>query len=116
MLQNLLNDWATKYLEQNKENGELTFDDLLYKAYQVLQQDEDCRKFFYKKYRHIYVDEVQDTDPIQMKILFMLTAMNNPKNWTEAIPAPNSLFLVGDPKQSIYRFRNIYVFIIKSKI
>lgn len=105
MVQNLLDNWAQQYLEENKLNGELTFDDLLFKAYTVLQ-DEVARNFFHQKFRHLYVDEVQDTDPLQMKILFLLTATRQPENWFEADTAPNSLFLVGDPKQSIYRFRN----------
>ena len=52
------------------------------------------------------VDEFQDTDPIQAEILFLLTGTDDAMtDWTGLAPAPGSLFLVGDPKQSIYRFR-----------
>ena len=52
------------------------------------------------------VDEFQDTDPVQCGILFRLTLPLNPvADWRESVPRPGSLFLVGDPKQAIYRFR-----------
>ena len=52
------------------------------------------------------VDEFQDTDPLQAEVLFYLTGQDvNEKNWRKLVPRPGSLFIVGDPKQSIYRFR-----------
>lgn len=105
MVQQLLQQWATQYIAENQTHGELTFDDLLFKTYTVLQ-DEECRQFFHHKYRHLYVDEVQDTDPLQMKILFLLAAKERADDWSQTALASNRLFLIGDPKQSIYRFRN----------
>jgi len=66
------------------------------------------------------VDEFQDTDPIQAEVLFYLTGEDKEeKDWKKLIPAPGSLFLVGDPKQSIYRFRRADIDtynIVKNKI
>jgi ATP-dependent exoDNAse (exonuclease V) beta subunit len=52
------------------------------------------------------VDEFQDTDPLQAEILLLLAAADAAQqDWHKAVPAPGKLFVVGDPKQSIYRFR-----------
>src|SRR5699024_7848890 len=79
--------------------------DLLYKAYQLLE-NEPVRQYFHQKYRYLYVDECQDTDPLQTKLIFYLTSEHEPKSIEDAKPREGYLFLVGDPKQSIYRFRN----------
>jgi ATP-dependent exoDNAse (exonuclease V) beta subunit len=48
----------------------------------------------------------QDTDPIQAELLLLLSAGNSDEsNWLNVSPIPGKLFLVGDPKQSVYRFR-----------
>ncbi len=58
------------------------------------------------RFSHFFVDEAQDTDPLQLEILLLL-ASDDPgqDDWRQARPGPGRLFLVGDPKQSIYRFR-----------
>ena len=64
-----------------------------------------------QKYRWILVDEFQDTDPIQAEVLVLLTAdeqsISRPTeaDWSTVRLRPGALFVVGDPKQSIYRFR-----------
>ena len=56
--------------------------------------------------RHIFVDEFQDTDPLQAEILLLLAADDPAEpDWRARTPVPGKLFIVGDPKQSIYRFR-----------
>ncbi len=64
------------------------------------------REYFRKRFTHLLVDEFQDTDPIQAEVMLLLTA-DDPKetDWHRCKPVPGSLFVVGDPKQSIYRFR-----------
>ena len=58
------------------------------------------------RYQHILVDEFQDTDPLQSEILFLLCGEDGAdKPWHEQQLRPGQLFLVGDPKQSVYRFR-----------
>ena len=59
------------------------------------------------RFTHFFVDEFQDTDPLQAEILLLLAARRSRRDATGAAraPSPGKLFLVGDPKQSIYRFR-----------
>jgi len=72
----------------------------------LLRDYSEVRQYFHQKYKCLLVDEFQDTDPIQAEIIFYLTGQDiNEKNWQKLIPRPGSLFVVGDPQQSIYRFR-----------
>ena len=72
---------------------------------QLVTGHEEVRQALGRRYRHIFVDEFQDTDPIQAEILFLIGAEARPATWQEAVLRPGALFLVGDPKQAIYRFR-----------
>lgn len=83
------------------EKGVLDFDDLIDKAYQFLNDDryENVRRSLSKRYRYIFVDELQDTDHLQTGILERLLC-----DWPDG-----KLFVVGDRKQSIFRFRNAEV-------
>jgi ATP-dependent helicase/nuclease subunit A len=84
----------------------LGFNDLLFKAAQLLRESPAIREYFQLKYRCLLVDEFQDTDPLQSEVMFCLTGDDlHQKNWQKLSPKPGSLFVVGDPKQSIYRFR-----------
>lgn len=88
------------------EAGGLNFQDLLLKAARLLRRQPAIREYFRRRYTHLLVDEFQDTDPIQAQVLLYLTATDpRQQNWRLCRPAPGSLFVVGDPKQSIYRFR-----------
>ena len=71
----------------------LSFNDLMIKTSRLLKHRADVREALRAKYRWLFVDEFQDTDPLQAEIMFLLAGDANP------------LFVVGDPKQSIYRFR-----------
>ena len=64
------------------------------------------RADFQERFTHIFVDEFQDTDPLQAEILLLL-ASDDPdvRDWRRVTPKPGKFFSVGDPKQSIYRFR-----------
>jgi len=87
------------------EHG-LNFQDLLLRAAALLRDHPETREFFRRRFRRILVDEFQDTDPVQAEMLFLLTADDvRERNWRKCRPAPGALFVVGDPKQSIYRFR-----------
>ena len=64
------------------------------------------RRDLQARFTHVFVDEFQDTDPLQAEILLLLAADDPDEvDWTRVRPVPGKLFLVGDPKQSIYRFR-----------
>jgi ATP-dependent helicase/nuclease subunit A len=86
--------------------GVLSFHDLLHKTAQLLRERPDVRMSFPRRHPVLLVDEFQDTDPLQAEILLLLTA-DNPAatDWRSTRIRPGSLFVVGDPKQSIYRFR-----------
>ncbi len=94
------------YEERKRKAGLLDFDDLLLFVRGLLRANAALRAELRGRFRQILVDEYQDTDPLQTEILLLLTAQDPPGgDWTEAVPIPGRLCLVGDPKQSIYRFR-----------
>jgi ATP-dependent helicase/nuclease subunit A len=88
------------------ERGLLNFQDLLIKAAGLLREKPHVRRYFCDRFEFLLVDEFQDTDPVQAEVMMLLTA-TDPKEteWRKCAPRPGSLFVVGDPKQSIYRFR-----------
>ncbi len=91
---------------ERMQNGTLTFNDLLMRARDLLRDHPNVRRYFQRRFTHVLVDEFQDTDPIQAEVLFYLTGEEvEEKNWRNLRPRAGSLFIVGDPKQSIYRFR-----------
>jgi len=94
------------YAERRRAEARLNFQDQLMLTARLLRDNPEVRRYFRRRFHPIMVDEFQDTDPIQAEILFLLTGTSETeKDWTRLAPAPGSLFLVGDPKQSIYRFR-----------
>jgi ATP-dependent helicase/nuclease subunit A len=91
---------------KRSELGVLDFQDLLMRATALLREHENVRRFFAARYTRLFVDEFQDTDPIQAELMFLLTGDDpSESDWRRITPKPGSLFVVGDPKQSIYRFR-----------
>ena len=93
--------------EEKRRAGLLDFDDLLLRARDLLRSHEAMRTYFRDRYRTFVVDEFQDTDPVQAEIVLRLAA-GEPQDgdaWKEAELTGSPLCLVGDPKQSIYRFR-----------
>lgn len=100
--------FVTKYAimaaeEYNRTRGfsHISNDDLLITAKDLIVNNAEARRYFADKYRCIYIDEFQDTDHIQEKMLFTLCLEEGSENRLR----DGSLFVVGDPKQSIYRFR-----------
>lgn len=87
--------------------GLVSYDDLLRHTRNMLRNSPAARAHFAAQQFIVYVDEFQDTDPIQAQMLFYLSAAPDGfrNDWTRCVLRPGSLFLVGDPKQSIYRFR-----------
>ena len=97
--------------DERRTAGELEFHDLLVLARAVLRDPEHgwaVRKALASRYQRLLLDEFQDTDPIQVE-LAVLIASDDPDaastRWEEVETRPGALFFVGDPKQSVYRFR-----------
>ncbi|MCC6509732.1 MAG: UvrD-helicase domain-containing protein, partial [Pirellulaceae bacterium] len=87
-------------------SGGLDFTDLLITAARGLRTHAHLRCYFQQRYTHLLVDEFQDTDPIQAETVVLLAAdTTQQSDWQKCTLRPGGLFLVGDPKQSIYRFR-----------
>ena len=96
--------------ERLRKEGALTFSDYLIYLRDTLRKDASNEgkliKHIYQRHRYFLIDEFQDTDPIQAEIFFYLAAREIKPEWRDCIPHKGSLFIVGDPKQSIYRFKN----------
>ena len=87
----------------------LDFDDLIFAARDLLRDHEEVRRALAERFAHVLVDEFQDTDPIQTEIFWRLCGEPQgaaaDADWRAFRIRPGALFLVGDPKQAIYRFR-----------
>ena len=106
LLREELRACAEKYEQAKAKAGALDFLDLLLKARNLVRDDAEVRRSFQQRFKRLFVDEFQDTDPLQAEILLLLAA-DDPAvtDWRKVRPVPGKLFIVGDPKQSIYRFR-----------
>ncbi len=101
-----IDDAMAYYENQRRLAGKLTFQDLLTRAAALVKEDSIVRKTLQNCYHRIFVDEFQDTDPIQAELLLYLTGEDlAQRDWRRLKPRPGSLFIVGDEMQSIYRFR-----------
>jgi len=88
------------------KNSLMNFHDLLLRASTLLRDYPEVRQYFQERFTHILLDEFQDTDPIQVEVLLYLTGEDvKEQSWQKTKVRPGALFIVGDPKQSIYRFR-----------
>ena len=109
LLRNLRQAFAIDYPARRKADGVATFEDLLVWSRDVLRDNAEARAYFQQKYSHILIDEFQDTDPLQAEMAFYLAAQPNAdvsgQDWHTIPLHPGKLFIVGDAKQSIYRFR-----------
>ena len=115
---------AEEFAAHRLRIGKLDFQDLLVLAARLLRTRPDVRRELGRRYRRLLVDEFQDTDPLQAEIMLLLSSepdgapspppeapegeegtTSETSDWRRAVPRPGALFVVGDPKQSIYRFR-----------
>jgi ATP-dependent helicase/nuclease subunit A len=97
---------VSAYDDLKKRAGKLDFLDLLLLARDMVQGHAAVRRELQERFTHLLVDEFQDTDPLQAEILLLLAADDpDTSDYRKARPVPGKLFVVGDPKQSIYRFR-----------
>ena len=110
-----LRDCVSAYEAAKAKAGALDFLDLLLKTRDLIRDNAEVRASFQQRFKRIFVDEFQDTDPLQAEILLLLAASDSAEtNLRKTRPVPGKLFLVGDPKQSIYRFRRADVGIYRS--
>lgn len=108
-----LQRFALEGSRQRKAAGKAGFHDLLVWCRDLLRDNIEVRDHFRRHFSHVLVDEAQDTDPIQAEIAMFIAedahasriGTERPASWKDTTPEPGKLFVVGDPKQSIYRFR-----------
>jgi ATP-dependent helicase/nuclease subunit A len=110
----LLTRARTDAAAERRRLNSLNYGDLLNLTARVLRENVGVRRALQHKFRYLLVDEFQDTDPVQAEIVFWLAedgsaspvgASADPRDWRKVPLRPGALFVVGDPKQSIYRFR-----------
>jgi exodeoxyribonuclease-5 len=96
-----------RYRDHKRASAQLDFDDLIFAARDLLRDHEEVRRALGQRFAHVLVDEFQDTDPLQTEIFWRLCGepVDGDADWTRFRIRPGALFLVGDPKQAIYRFR-----------
>ena len=111
LLQRLLTvvcDAVRSAAEGRRTEGALEFHDLLVLCRRLLRRSPEARSALHRRYSHLLLDEFQDTDPIQIELAVLIASSVDggevPK-WQDAHVESGKLFFVGDPKQSIYRFR-----------
>ena len=109
-------DYFAEWDGQKTKGGFLDFDDLLLKTRDLLLKHPEVREELKDRFDYLFVDEFQDTDPLQVEIVFFLgeQTKKSEKDWKKVKLEPGKLFLVGDPKQSIYRFRRADVAIYEA--
>jgi ATP-dependent helicase/nuclease subunit A len=107
LLWDLLVPFAERFREFFVREGFVSFDGLLIRARNLVRDQLRVREELKRQYRTILIDEFQDTDPIQYEILLYLAEAQDTvaKDWRKVKLTPGKVFVVGDPKQSIYAFR-----------
>ena len=109
-----LRDYLACYATKKQERSCLDFSDLLRRTRNLLAHNVDVRRYFQHTFDFLLIDEFQDTDPLQAEIFFFLSEREpQARTWTEVTLKPGKLFLVGDPHQSIYRFRRADLIVYK---
>ena len=96
---------SREYAAYRLKNHIVSLNDMLILTAALVKNHPDVREKLHLKYRTFFVDEYQDTDPVQTDIIFAITADSYDTDWHKCVPRQGSLFLVGDAKQGIYRFR-----------
>ena len=97
--------FVSEYADERRKAGKADFDDLLFWARDLLLESEPARRYFRARFKAVLIDEFQDTDPVQAELALLLTSLADPHDWRALNPEQGRLTVVGDPKQSIYRFR-----------
>jgi ATP-dependent helicase/nuclease subunit A len=107
-LRDRLRSFLEAYEAAKRDRAVVDFQDLLLRTRDVLTRSVPLRRYFQRRFDFVLVDEFQDTDPLQVEIAFLLAEDPDAEvapDWRGVRLEPGKLFVVGDPKQSIYRFR-----------
>ena len=94
--------------QARRVDGGLEFHDLLVLSRDLLRRNSEARRALHDRFRYLLLDEFQDTDPIQIELAVLIATSAEDVGelqWFDLPVDPGRLFFVGDPKQSIYRFR-----------
>jgi ATP-dependent exoDNAse (exonuclease V) beta subunit len=103
----MIDDFLSEWDRRKRAGALLDFDDQLWMARDLLLKSSSARREFQARYAALLVDEFQDTDALQWDIVRLLSSVDSGESDPARLrPGPGKLFIVGDPKQSIYRFRN----------
>ena len=112
----LLTEFQELVLRRKRRSGLLSFRDVAELAVRILIENRTMRRFYKERFRYILVDEFQDNNELQKRLLYLLAERVGSEG--AGVPpagelAPDKLFFVGDEKQSIYRFRGADVSVFK---
>ncbi|MCR4405316.1 MAG: UvrD-helicase domain-containing protein [Anaerolineae bacterium] len=120
-LRRLFERTLTEYEQLKEARRALDFDDLEARAVALLENNAEVRARWQSEIRAVLVDEFQDTNERQRRIIYALTGFPssspsspNSSELPESFRSPSSLFIVGDAKQSIYRFRGADVTVFRA--
>ena len=101
LLAQLLEEFARRYAQLKHEQGGLDFDDLEIRCRDLLRDHDELRERYRARFERVMVDELQDTNAVQLELIDMVAAGN--------------LFTVGDARQSIYGFRHADVELFEAR-
>ncbi len=93
------------YEEQCQREGVVDFGELMLRSYELLRDNDPVREHYQRRFRHILIDEFQDTNKLQYAWIKMIAGQGAP----EALHGPSAVLAVGDDDQSIYAFRGARV-------
>lgn len=113
---NLCDLFQGELLARKRASGMLSFQDVVEIAVRALIESPEIRAFYKKRYRYIMIDEFQDNNDLQKRLLYLLAERSDRR--VSEVPGvddlePDKLFFVGDEKQSIYAFRGADVSVFK---
>src|SRR6056297_3271270 len=106
-LQVLFEDFIRFYRECQVSEGVMDNEDLLILARNLVRNNPGVCRYFRRRYRRLFVDKFQDTDPVQTELVFLLAGeeSDTSENWQDVKLEKGKLFIIGDVKQAIYNFR-----------
>jgi len=112
----LCGEYQELLLGKRRSSGALSFQDVVEMAVRLLTENRALRRYYKRRYRFVMIDEFQDNNELQKRLLYLLAEVDEAEEPGQPGPdrlAPDKLFFVGDEKQSIYRFRGADVAVFR---